>query len=80
MKLNGTPVLTPLTELQREGDRTIKGLNFFRRTEQRLLRAFASVTSHAAPWLDQTRRPYLSLAPHSTGPRRHRRRTLPEAI
>ena len=28
-----------LTEPQREGDRTIKGLNFFERTEQRLLRA-----------------------------------------
>lgn len=31
--------LARLTEPQREGERTIKGLNFFQRTEQRLLRA-----------------------------------------
>ena len=31
--------LARLSEPQREGDRTIKGLNFFQRTEQRLLRA-----------------------------------------
>ena len=36
---NGQRDLARLTEPQREGDRTIKGLNFFERTEQRLLRA-----------------------------------------
>ncbi len=36
---NGQRDLVRLTEQQREGDRTIKGLNFFERTEQRLLRA-----------------------------------------
>ena len=36
---SGQRELTRLTEPQREGDRTIKGLNFFERTEQRLLRA-----------------------------------------
>lgn len=35
----GARDLTRLTEPQHEGDRTIKGLNFFERTEQRLLRA-----------------------------------------
>lgn len=36
---SGQRELTRLTEPQREGERTIKGLNFFERTEQRLLRA-----------------------------------------
>lgn len=36
---SGARDLARLTEPQREGDRTIKGLNFFQRTEQRLLRA-----------------------------------------
>lgn len=36
---SGQRDLTRLTEPQREGDRTIKGLNFFERTEQQLLRA-----------------------------------------
>jgi hypothetical protein len=36
---NGQRDLARLTEPQREGDRTIKGLNFFQRTEQQLLRA-----------------------------------------
>jgi hypothetical protein len=36
---NGQRDLARLTEPRREGDRTIKGLNFFERTEQRLLRA-----------------------------------------
>jgi hypothetical protein len=36
---NGQRDLARLSEPQREGDRTIKGLNFFQRTEQRLLRA-----------------------------------------
>lgn len=36
---SGERDLARLTEPQREGDRTIKGLNFFERTEQRLLRA-----------------------------------------
>lgn len=35
----GARDLARLTEPQREGERTIKGLNFFERTEQRLLRA-----------------------------------------
>jgi hypothetical protein len=35
----GARDLTRLTEPQREGERTIKGLNFFERTEQQLLRA-----------------------------------------
>lgn len=36
---NGQRDLARLTEPQRDGDRTIKGLNFFQRSEQRLLRA-----------------------------------------
>lgn len=36
---SGERELTRLTEPQREGDRTIKGLNFFERAEQKLLRA-----------------------------------------
>jgi hypothetical protein len=36
---SGQRELTRLTEPQREGDRIIKGLNFFARTEQNLLRA-----------------------------------------
>jgi hypothetical protein len=36
---SGARELTRLTQPQREGDRTIKGLNFFERTEQQLLRA-----------------------------------------
>lgn len=36
---SGERDLTRLTEPQREGDRMIKGLNFFQRAEQRLLRA-----------------------------------------
>lgn len=36
---NGQRDLVRLTEPQREGDRAIKGLNFFERNEQRLLRA-----------------------------------------
>ena len=36
---SGQRELTRLTEPQREGDRTIKGLNFFEPTEQQLLRA-----------------------------------------
>jgi len=36
---SGERDLRRLTEPQREGERTIKGLNFFERTEQRLLRA-----------------------------------------
>ena len=36
---SGERDLVRLCEPQREGDRTIKGLNFFQRTEQRLLRA-----------------------------------------
>ncbi len=36
---SGQRDLTRLSEPQREADRTIKGLNFFERTEQKLLRA-----------------------------------------
>jgi hypothetical protein len=36
---SGARELTRLAEPQREGDRTVKGLNFFEHTEQRLLRA-----------------------------------------
>ena len=36
---SGQRDLARLTEAQRDGDRTIKGLNFFERTEQQLLRA-----------------------------------------
>ena len=36
---SGQRDLVRLSEPQQDGDRTIKGLNFFRRTEQRLLRA-----------------------------------------
>lgn len=48
--------LVRLTEPQREGDRTIKGLNFFERTEQRLLRALQRPEFSDSRWYCQLHR------------------------
>ena len=74
---NGQRDLTRLSEPQREGDRTIKGLNFFRRAEQRLLRALQRPEFNIHGMRRADLRAFVSeLSPSRLSRQLHRLRTL----
>ena len=65
-----------MTEPQREGERTIKGLNFFERTEQALLRALQRPEFNIHGLRRADMKPFVPLNDSALSRQLHRMRTL----